>query len=73
MPEPIRLNPTLDVRDFAGEFQRAVMVQAPDFLTPRSAERVEAALATVAPCASALRLLITGWLRDDKPYAEQGR
>ena len=30
-------------------------------------------VATVAPYAGAPRLSITGWLRDDKPYIEQGR
>ena len=49
MPEPIRLNPTLDVRDFAGAFQRDGMVQVPDFLTPDSADRLEASLKTGTP------------------------
>ena len=49
MPDPIRLNPTLDARDFAGEFQRDGMVQIRDFLTPDSADRLEAALKTATP------------------------
>jgi len=49
VPEPIRLNPDLDTRDFAGAFQRDGMVQVPDFLTPDSADRLEAALKTGTP------------------------
>lgn len=49
MPQPIRLNPDLDARDFAGEFQRDGVVQIPDFLTPDSADRLEAALKTGTP------------------------
>ncbi len=49
MPEPIRLNPKLDARDFAGAFQRDGMVQIAEFLTPDSAEQLEAALKTATP------------------------
>lgn len=49
MPEPIRLNPALDPRDYAAAFQRDGVVQVPDFLTPDSADRIEAALKTATP------------------------
>lgn len=49
MSDPIRLNPALDARDFAAAFQRDGMVQVPDFLTPDSADRIEAALKTATP------------------------
>ena len=49
MTDAIRLNPALDARDFAGAFQRDGMVQVPDFLTPDSADRLEAALKTATP------------------------
>lgn len=49
MTDAIRLNPKLDARDYAEAFQRDGMVQAPDFLTPDSADRIEAALKTVTP------------------------
>jgi SM-20-related protein len=45
----IRLNPTLDARDYAGEFRRDGVVQIFDFLTPDSADRIEAALKTATP------------------------
>jgi len=46
---PIRLNPALAARDFAGVFQRDGVVQVPDFLTPDSADRIETALKTATP------------------------
>ncbi|WP_428150171.1 2OG-Fe(II) oxygenase [Brevundimonas sp.] len=49
MPEPIRLSPKLDARHYAAAFQRDGMVQVPDFLTPESADRLEAALKTATP------------------------
>lgn len=49
MSAPIRLNPALDARAFAAEFQREGMVQVPEFLTPDSADRLEAALKTATP------------------------
>lgn len=49
MSAPIRLNPALDARAFAAEFQREGVVQVPDFLTPDSADRLEAALKTATP------------------------
>jgi len=45
----IRLNPDLDTRDFAGAFARDGVVQVADFLTPDSADRLEAALKTATP------------------------
>lgn len=49
MTDAIRLNPALDARDFAATFQRDGVVQVPDFLTPDSADRLEAALKTATP------------------------
>lgn len=49
MTEPIRLNPGLDARDYAGAFQRDGMVQIRDFLTPDSADRLEETLKTGTP------------------------
>lgn len=49
MTDSIRMNPALDVRDYANAFQRDGMVQVPDFLTPESADRLEAALKTATP------------------------
>ncbi|WGM30309.1 2OG-Fe(II) oxygenase family protein [Brevundimonas sp. NIBR11] len=49
MSDPIRLNPTLDARDYAEAFQRDGVVQVSDFLTPQSADRLEAALKTATP------------------------
>ncbi|WP_269516093.1 2OG-Fe(II) oxygenase [Brevundimonas subvibrioides] len=49
MSQPIRLNPGLDARDFASAFQRDGVVQVADFLTPESADRIEAALKTATP------------------------
>lgn len=49
MAAPIRLNPTLDARDYAGEFRTHGVVQVRDFLSPDSADRLEAALKTATP------------------------
>lgn len=49
MSDLIRLNPTLDARDYASEFRRDGVVQIFDVLTPDSAERIEAALKTATP------------------------
>ena len=49
MTDALRMNPDLDARDFAAAFQRDGMVQVPDFLTPDSADRLEAALKTATP------------------------
>lgn len=49
MTDAIRLNPALDARAYAETFAREGIVQVPDFLTPDSAERIEAALKTATP------------------------
>lgn len=49
MAAPIRLNPQLDARDFADAFRRDGVVQVHDFLTPESADRLEAALKSATP------------------------
>lgn len=49
MTTAIRLNPNLDACAFAEVYRREGVVQIPDFLTPDSAERLEAALKTATP------------------------
>lgn len=49
MVDPIRLNPGLDARDFAGAFARDGVVQIENFLSPDSADRIEAALKSATP------------------------
>lgn len=43
------MNPRLDARDFAGIYARDGVVQIEGFLTPDSADRIEAALKTATP------------------------
>ncbi len=49
MSAPIDINPRLDAGVFAEAYARDGVVRIPDFLTPDSADRLEAALLTATP------------------------